>query len=151
MGGLVVATLMLMFAASCVAASVTHLVAVEVLLVVNVVLWRCMLAAVGVRAAIAGVGVVVVVDVAVEVFRAVIPRAGTYEDAAAVEPLGAIVTVGSTAVGSGVVVAVGTVRRDTDVDANLRVRLGSMYCKAETGDGGCCKSFKATHVFTSVC
>src|SRR5271168_2314472 len=102
------------FAAACVAVSVTHLVAVEVLHVGHVVVG--MIAVVGIWAVVPVVGVVVVIDVAVEVFGAVIPRAGTDEDAAA-EPLGPVVPVGSTAVGSGVVVAVGAVGRDTDGDA----------------------------------
>lgn len=119
-----------------VAASVTHLVAVEVFHVVDVMVG--MIAVIGVRAVVSVVWVVVVIDVAIEVFGAVVPRAGTNEDAAA-EPLRAIVAVGGTAVGSRIVVAVWTARRDTDGDADLCVCLGSMCCKAETGNCGCCK------------
>jgi hypothetical protein len=143
---LVVAFVFAVFAAACVAASVTHLVAVEVLHVIDVMVG--MVAVVGIWAVVAIIGMVVIVDMAVEVFGAVIPRAGTDKDAAA-EPLWTVVAVGSAAVGGGVVVAVGTVGRDTDGDADLRVCLGSMCCKAETGDCGCCKNFSATHMFTS--
>jgi hypothetical protein len=127
------------FAAACVAVSITHLVAVEVLHVGDVVFG--MIAMIGIGAVVAVVGMVVIVDVPVEVFRAVIPGASTDEDAAAAKPLRAIVAVGGTAIGSGVVVAVGAARRDTNGDADLGVFFGSICCKSETGNGGCCKKF----------
>ena len=137
-----------MFAAY-MASSITHLVAMKVLHVIDVMLGLWVIAAIGIRTVVAVVGVVVIVDVAVEVFRAVVPGACTDEDAAA-KPLWTIVTVGSTAIGSGVVVAVRTARRDTNCDADLGVCFGSICCKAETGDGGRCKNLKATHKFTSL-
>jgi hypothetical protein len=146
-GELVVA---FVFAAACVATTVTHLVAVEVFHVVDVMLGRWVIAMVGIWAVVPVIGMVVIVDVAVEVFRAMVPGACTDEDATA-EPLRAVVTVGCTAVRSRVVVAIGAARRDTNSDADLGVCVGSICCKAETGDRGCCKDFKATHKFTSLC
>jgi hypothetical protein len=77
-----------------------------------------MVAGVGYRASISVIGVEVVIDVAVEVARAMEPRAGSDEDAA-VEPLRAIVPIRGAAVGSGFVIAVGATGSDTDADVDL--------------------------------
>ena len=69
------------------------------------------------------IGMVVIVDVAVEVFRAMVPRACTDEDATE-EPVRAVVTVRSAVVRWIVEVAVRTDWRGTDIhpDCDLRAR-----------------------------
>jgi hypothetical protein len=98
---------------------------------------------------IAVIGVVMVIDIAVEVFRAVKPRAGSDEDAIG-KPLGAVITVGSTPVGGDIVVAVWTSGRYTDADAYLGLCSGSSCNNAETSDGGQSEKFQSTHKFTSL-
>jgi hypothetical protein len=96
--------------------------------------WLGMIAAIGGRAPVTARGVEVVVDMAAEVLRAVKPRAGAYEDAAG-EPFGAVVAVGSAGVGSVIVIAIGAIRGNADVNADLS-RWFSRYCR----QGNSCKS-----------
>jgi hypothetical protein len=63
-----------------------------------------------------------IVYLATEVFRAMEPRARTDEDTAR-KPLRAIVAIGSTVTGSGVIVAVRTVGRNSNLGGNPK-RLG---------------------------
>jgi hypothetical protein len=60
-----------------------------------------------------------VIDVAVEVIRSVIPRANADEDTAAAEPLRPIIAIRSAVVRRSLVVPVGTNGRFSDTDCNL--------------------------------
>src|ERR1700691_231047 len=64
-----------------------------------------------------------VIYIALEVIRTMKPRASADEDAAS-EPFRAIVTVGNAAIGSVIIVAVGTIRGYADFDADLGPCLG---------------------------
>jgi len=72
---------------------------------------------------VAVIGMEAVVNVTMEALRTVEPRTRTDEDAA-IEPLGAIVTVGRAVVGWDVIVAVRAVGGDPDVDADLSLGGG---------------------------
>ena len=108
--------------AAYVASAVTTFVALEVFgVTVPALAW--LFAGVRVLAVVAVVGVVSVVNVAVEVCRAVEPRASSDEDSAG-EPLRAVVAVGGAAVGRGFVVAVGACGSDADAYTDLGLGLG---------------------------
>jgi hypothetical protein len=92
--------------------------------------------------------VVVIVDVAIEVFGAVKPWPGTDKDAVG-KPLGAVIAVGSATVRRGIIVTIRTSGRHTDTDAYLGLGSGSTRCNAETSDGGQSEKFHSTHKFTS--
>jgi hypothetical protein len=130
------------------AVTVARLVSVEVIHVIHAVLRAGSFPASGRRSMVAIVGVEVIVYVTVEVGRAMKPRTSTDESTAG-EPLRAVVTIRGAAIGRGVVVAIGTSRGRPDVDADLGLSLRGIYCKAETGNSGCCKKLYATHDFTS--
>src|SRR5580698_150889 len=83
---------------------------------------------------IAVLGMVAVVDMAAETFRAVKPGADADEDAAG-KPLGAIVSVRSAVVGRSVIVTVGTFGRDSNVDADLSLCFGGRYRETDDGNG----------------
>jgi len=85
-------------------------------------------------AVIAVVGVKVVVHMAIEVIAAMVPRAGTNEDAA-VKPLRAVVAVGSAVVRSVVIVAIGAARlhSNTDTDADLGLCFWCRHHEAKSG------------------
>jgi hypothetical protein len=87
-----------------VAATITHLVAVEAFEIIG---WRVIGPVRRIGAMVAMMRVEMVVHMAIEVMAAVEPRAGADEDAA-VEPLRAIVPVGCAVIGSVVIVAIGT-------------------------------------------
>jgi hypothetical protein len=70
-----------------------------------------------------------VVYIASKVGKAMKPWASTNKDAAC-KPTGAIVAIGSAAVGSGLKVTVGTFRGYADFDADLGVCFGSACCEA---------------------
>src|SRR5277367_5999546 len=93
------------------------------------------LAALGHWALVAVLRMKVVVYMTAKVGGAVKPRASANKDTAG-KPLGAVVTVGSAAIGGRVIVSVGTFRSCADFDANLGLCFGSAYGEAETGDGG---------------
>jgi hypothetical protein len=114
-----------------VTASITHLVSVEVGWWSGM-LWSGLLATSWGRALIAVLHIEVVIYIAMEVGGAMEPLAGTYEDSA-VEPLRAVVAVGSAVVGGVVVVAIGTIRRRSDLDSDLGV--GFRGC-CDEGDAG---------------
>jgi hypothetical protein len=67
--------------------------------------------------------IIAVVDVAVEAVRAVKPRAGANKHAAS-EPIGTIVSIRSTVVGSIVEVPIGAHGGHSNVDGNLGRRYG---------------------------
>jgi hypothetical protein len=95
----------------CVAASITHLVSVEVI--------KGLLSTVRMWTNVAVLRIEAVINVAVEVVGTVEPRAGSDEHAAA-EPLGPIVTVWGAVVWRVVVVAIRACRFGADVDRDLR-------------------------------
>ena len=108
-----------------VAAAIAHLVSMEVLGTMPSVMRS--FAIVRIVPAVAVFRMVVIVDVAMEVFRAVKPWAGTDKDAIG-KPRGAVIPVGSATVRRGIVVAIGTNGRYTDADADLGVCSGSTCC-----------------------
>src|ERR1700733_3704112 len=63
------------------------------------------------------------IDVAVEVIRPVIPRASSDEDTAASEPLGPIVTIRSAILRRSLVIPVRATRRFSYADGNLCMRF----------------------------
>jgi len=89
--------------------------------------WLGFLATVWLWALIAVLWMETVVHVAPEFCRAMKPWASTNEDALS-KPFWTVVASGSTVIGSGVIVAVGTVRGYPDVNGDLGLRFG---------DGGC--------------
>ena len=123
-------------------------VAVEVVGFVAVEIVEGPLAAVGEGAGVAVVGVVAVVDVAVEALAAVIPGACADEDAA-VEPVGAIVAIGGAVVGGVVIVAVGAAWGGAEAyaDGDLRGCGGDGDAGEEGGgEGGKREELAAGHV-----
>jgi hypothetical protein len=86
-------------------------------------------AIVGIFTMVAVIRMVVIVDIAMEVFGAVKPGAGTDKDAIG-KPLRAVITVGSATVRRHIVITVRTSGRDTDADANLGLGSGSTCCNA---------------------
>jgi len=130
-----------------VAVAIAHLVPVEVLggampPVARSVAWMWIFAAVTV------IGMVTIVDIAVEVFRAVKPWAGTDKDAVG-KPLWTVVTVRSATVRRGFEITIRTSGRYPDADADLGLGAGSTCCNAKTGDGGQSEKFHSAHKFTS--
>jgi hypothetical protein len=105
-----------------VTASITHLVSVEVGWGSGM-LWSGSFATGRHCTFVAVIGMEMVIYMATKVGRAVEPWAGTDEDTA-VEPLRAIVAVGSTAIGRYIIVAVGAVRGHSDVDGDLGLGFG---------------------------
>jgi hypothetical protein len=79
-------------------------------------------------------GMQTVIYVAVEVGRTMKPRASTDEDSTC-KPFRAVVAVGSTAIRSDVIVAIGTIRGDSDVDTDLSLRSGNGHREADCSDG----------------
>jgi hypothetical protein len=121
----------------CVAASITHLVSVKVI--------KGLVATVGMWTNVAVTWIEAVIDVAVEVARAVEPRSGSDEHATA-EPLGPVVPVWRAVVWGHVVIAIRANRFCSDIDRDLS------GCRARnaqhSGDqGGKGKEFPITHVF----
>src|ERR1700678_3439475 len=116
--------LYLFLVSACVAAPVTHFVSLKICYFVNTLrrlgfltdLWRWALIAV--------IRMKAVIYVTLEIVRAVKPGAGA-NDHTAGEPFGAVVAVGCAAVGSGVIVTIGTVRGNADGDAHLSRCFGS--------------------------
>ena len=96
-----------MASAACVAASITHLVTVEVVEGLISTLWMW--------TSVAVMWVEAVINLAAEACGAVEPRAGTKEHAA-VEPLGSVVPIWGAVVRSDVVVAIRANRLRSDID-----------------------------------
>lgn len=107
------------------------------------------LAAMRVFAVVAVIRMVVVVDIAVEVFRTVKPWAGADKDAVG-KPLWTVVTVRSATVRRSFEITVRTRGRYADADADLGLGSGSTCCDAETSDGGQSDKFHSAHSFTSL-
>src|ERR1700719_2668793 len=87
------------------AAPVTYFISFELRILIGMLRCVTFLAAVGVRALVAVLGIEVVVDGAVEFVRAVEPRTGAHEDAGG-KPFRAVVAVRSASVGRRIIVAV---------------------------------------------
>jgi hypothetical protein len=121
----------------CVAASVTHLVSVEMI--------EGLVSMFRMRTNVAVTRVEAVINVTVEVVSSVEPRASSDENTAS-EPLGPIVSVRGTIVWSEVVVAVGAHRLWSDIDGDLcacRVR-NAQQSGNQDRDG---KKVPKVHVF----
>src|ERR1700678_2218667 len=109
---------LLFLVSACVATPVAHFISFKIGYFINTLrrlgfladLWRCALIAV--------IRMKAVVHVTLEIVRAVKPRASANEGPAG-KPLGAVVAVGRAAIGSGVIVTIGTLRGDADGDADL--------------------------------
>jgi hypothetical protein len=90
-----------------------------------------------------------VIYMAAKVFSAVKPRASTDEDTAG-EPFRTVVAVGSTGVGSEVVIAVRACGFGTKVDINLSLCFGSGRREANDGDSSSSESAsESVHEFSS--
>jgi hypothetical protein len=90
-----------------------------------------------------------VIDVATEIAGAMKPRAGADENAPS-EPFWTVVARGRTAIRGNVIVAIGTVRCYTDIDAHLSLRFGDDCREAASSYSGQHQKFKSTHGFTSL-
>jgi hypothetical protein len=106
-------------------------------------------AVVRIFAVVAVIRMVMIVDMAVEVFRAAKPRAGSDEDATG-KPLGTVITVSGATVRRDIIITIRTSGRYTDADADLGLCSGSARCNAETDDGSQSEYFHSTHNFTSL-
>src|ERR1700733_1646423 len=125
------------------AASVAHFVAFEVGVVNDIVFRTGSFAALRQSAFVAVVGMVTVIHMALEVLRTMEPPAGSDEDSA-VEPLRAIVAVGSAAVRGGIVVAVRTIG-GSDFDVDLGLGCGGGCRESETCNSGKREYFYSVH------
>lgn len=94
------------------------------------------------------IGMEAIIHVTSKVGRTMKPRTCPDEDAAC-KPFGAIVPVGSAAVGSSIIVAIRALRGDADFNADLSLYLGSADCETETGNSGQGDELKALHRLTS--
>jgi hypothetical protein len=137
------------FVLACVAASIPHFVSVEVISLIETLSRLRSIAAVWRWASIAVLNVEMVIYVAVKAVRSVEPWAGADEDSTR-KPFRAVVTVGSTSIGSVVIVAVGTCRRDSDVDAYPGLCFGSGYRETNHGNSSECKTFNFVHTSSSM-
>src|ERR1700722_5452445 len=107
------------------------------------------LAALWSGAGVAVVRVIAVVYVPLEILGAVKPRACADEDATG-KPFRTVIAVRSAAVGSGVVITVGTFRSDSDFEPDfLSRRLRSCGGETDSGDSNQCKTFEYIHEFSS--
>jgi hypothetical protein len=113
---------------ACVTASIARLIAMEVV--------EGLRAVFGERSMVAVVRIVAVVDMAVKAVRAVEPGAGSDENSA-VKPVGPIVAIGGTVIGSVVEVPIGAPWRHSNADADLGRchRSPADYCRCENRDG----------------
>jgi hypothetical protein len=99
-------------------------------------------------AVIAVFGMKAVIHVAAEVFLAMEPRASTDEEATR-KPLRAVVAVGSTVIGSGVIVAVGTIGRNSNLHSNLSRYFGSGNHQEASSDSRQHSEPKSSHKSSS--
>jgi hypothetical protein len=124
--------------------AVAYLIAVEVLIVFDVILRPGGLATGRVWAVISVLGMIVVIDVAIEVVGAVKPGTRADEDPAG-KPFGTVVTVRGTPIGSSFIVAVWAVGSRPNVDAYLSLGFRSCKCEAESSNCGCGENFSSVH------
>src|SRR5580700_5190136 len=106
------------------------------------------LAALRSGAAVAVVRVVTVIYVALKILGAVKPRASADENAAG-KPFRTVIAVRSAAVGSGVVITVGTLGSDSDFEPDfLRRRFGRGDGETDSSNSNQCKTFEYIHEFS---
>jgi hypothetical protein len=132
-----------------VAAPISHFISLEVGNLVHVFIRFGFVAAVRCRTRVAAMRIEVVVDVAVEVGRAVKPRAGANEYTAC-KPFRAVIAVWRAIVRGVIVVAVRAIGGDSDVNGDLSVRRGSGYAEAGYRNSSQSKSSKSVHRFLLV-
>jgi hypothetical protein len=96
----------------------------------------CSVARMRYRTAVSVIGMIVGIDMTVEVGRAVKPWARTDEDTTG-KPFGAIVAVGRTPVRSRFIVSVRAVGSDSDVDADLGLGFGSCRSRKSEASYSC--------------
>jgi|ERR1700677_414640 len=118
-----------LFFADHMAASVAHFVCFEVGHLVEVIFRSGSLAAGWMWTVIAVVRMETVIYVAMEIGWAVEPGASADEDAAD-KPFRSVIAVGGAVVRRNVIIAVRTLRRDSDVHAHLSLCCGSSQHKA---------------------
>ena len=118
-----------------VAVSITHFIGFEVLDLIQMPVRIGSFTASWLGAAIAVLGMEAIVYMAAETFRTMEPRARANEDAAG-KPLRAVVAVGSALIGRDIIIAIGTYRRDSDLDGYLPLRFRCAYRETESGNSG---------------
>jgi hypothetical protein len=116
-----------------VAASIPHFVAMEVGAIDTLGRLRFFTTS-GHGALIAVFRVKTVIYVAPKIGGSMKPRANPNKDAV-VKPFGTIVAGGSAGIRSHIVVAIGTLRSDSYVDADLCLRRGGSQSEADSDDG----------------
>jgi hypothetical protein len=124
--------------AALVAASITHLVSVEVIegLLSTFRMWTI----------VAVMWIEAVINVAMKVVGAVEPRAGSNEHAAG-EPLGTVVPIWGAAVWGVVVVPIRASRLCSDIDVDIGGGCRVRYAQQSGKQGGKGKNFPITHEF----
>jgi hypothetical protein len=132
------------FAAAYMTTAVAYLIAVEVLIVIDVILGAGRLTTGRVWAVVSVLGIIVIIDVAVEVLPSVEPGTRADEDPAG-KPLGTVVTVRGTPIGSSFIVAVWAVGSRPNVDADLSLGFRSCKCEAESSNCDCGENFSSVH------
>lgn len=90
-----------------------------------------------------------IIDVALEVFRAVIPWASANEHTAS-KPFWAIVSVGSATIGSVVIVTVRAFRGRSNVDIDLSLYFRSRYREADCSHSYDHEKFASVHRLSSI-
>ncbi len=129
-----------------IAATIAYFIPFEVCNFIETPRWLGSFAALRCGAVIAMVGVKAVIDMPAEMVGAMKPWARANKDTSR-EPFRTIVTVGSAAIRIGVVVAVGAIRRDSYIDADLGIDLRDAADRDDYGDRRECENTKLTHVF----
>src|ERR1035437_1384743 len=105
-----------------VAVAIAHFISFEVRNLIEAPRGLGLLATSGLWTVIAVFRMEAVVYMTLETFMAVKPRTGANEDSTR-KPLRAVIAVGSTIIGSGVIVPIGTLGRDSNLDSNLSRRF----------------------------
>jgi hypothetical protein len=107
-----------------------------------------MIAAIRYWATIATMNVETIIYVTPKVISAMKPRAGTDEDTP-VKPFRAVVSIGSTGVGSEVIVPIRASRFGTEIDVDLSACFGSHRHDADCGDSGSENAIESVHESSS--
>src|SRR3984885_6406736 len=108
------------------AVTITHFIGFEVFNLIEMVVRIGSLTTGRPGAGVAVLRMEVIVYVAAEAFRTMEPRARADEDAAG-KPLRAVVAVGGALVGRCIIIAIGTYRRNSDIDCYLSLRFRCAY------------------------
>jgi hypothetical protein len=101
------------------------------------------------RSFVAVFRIVLIIYVTLEMFRAVIPRAGANEHTVT-KPFWAIVAVGRTAIRRVVIVTIRTLRRRPNVDINLSLYFRSGYRETDSSHSSYRKKFASVHKLPSI-